>query len=135
MGYGVGIFTGYGAFVGCVKKSLRGKRNFKHIKIYRRGLGFARDSWVTDHNWSELDFMLHAMKPPDNVHFESDIDVEQCSAKDWTIPIKNHLKRTVVDMVPLVKKADAHAVSKFPLSLLNSADISNCWPKCPEDVE
>lgn len=112
-----------------------GKRNFKHIKVYRRGLGFARDSWITNHKWSELDFILHAMKHPDNVHFESEIDVEQCSVKEWRLPVKNSLKLSIKDMVPLMRKADLVSVRKTPQSLLNSADVSNCWPNCPEDVE
>ena len=122
----------YEIFKRCVKKQWGKQRLFKNIIIFRRGHDFARDGWLTKFAWSEVDFMLHAMKYQDDVLFTRKLSPEDCSTEDeWHLPLKSYFYIPNIDVMREIwLKTDIRENFAY-----DETDALKCWPNCPYNLE
>ena len=123
----------YFVWIRCIKENMAGKRVFEHIKVYQRAHSFVRDGWITNFKWSNFDFLLHAMKRQDDVLFTRKLSPRDCNNTGWDIPVKTEYFIKDIDMMRNVwRKADQRSIEfKFAVQ---KAEISNCWPYCPDNI-
>ncbi|XP_065644927.1 uncharacterized protein LOC136075496 isoform X2 [Hydra vulgaris] len=126
------IFASYDDFKKCVKQKWGKQRHFKKIIVYRRSQDFARDGWLTKFTWSDVDFMIHAMKYQDDVLFERKLSHLDCSTdNEWILPLKNSFYISNIEsMREIWLKTDI-----LETFLRDNFDNLNCWPNCPYNLE
>lgn len=108
--------------------------NKSRIMLYSRAQTFVRDGWTTGFKWAETDFMLHAMKGPDDVLFSRKLNRSDCSATVWNIPVvKSYYVDTLQKMKEVWRQVEkSHQVKYKQFALIE--DISSCWPDCTNVV-
>uniref|UniRef100_A0A914E5X3 Uncharacterized protein n=1 Tax=Acrobeloides nanus TaxID=290746 RepID=A0A914E5X3_9BILA len=152
--YDLNKASSYYGFVLCVRTVL-GSEYFwpGKIKIYRKGLGWARDGGhLTYDDWSEHDFMIHDWKGDDITKlaywhkpasllkewkspFLSMLNISECgkgySGWNWRIEKKKsveEIKKQLVESEKLFQDLFLKPHRFNPL--IDSARIDKCYPKC-----
>lgn len=101
----------------CCREALKIQTN-RSIYVYKKGMGWARDAWLTNSHWSlERDFMFHALKEKDRRNFTM-ADKRRLSNGDY-FPWINTL-RTPLDMEKCRKKS---VIWDHELDLIVPADV------------
>uniref|UniRef100_A0A914UR29 Uncharacterized protein n=1 Tax=Plectus sambesii TaxID=2011161 RepID=A0A914UR29_9BILA len=135
-------YDNYMAYVMCVKMALGATRIWPgKLRIYRRAHGFARDGFLTDNCWCDLDFMFHGHKQNTigqegwQSAFYKEFNESQCGAglTGW-----NWRKEKIVqqnDIQRMLKEIDISSGKNFPgkgrvIPWLTYTDVGNCWPHC-----
>ena len=120
----------YFKWVRCLITSLRSlKTGQKRLMLYSRAQAFVRDGWANKYHWSDVDFMLHAMKRADDVLFTRKLRPEDCESGMWFIPSRKEL---YVQSISTMKEKWSQFDKEWMINPRFALDIGigNCWPNC-----
>lgn len=124
----------YDQYVGCAKCAIAGRRNFTHIRILRRGQGFARDYREPENLVLETDFLLHSFKSDTNLYYSYKVQTTSCT-KIWEPPIHEFLiEHNLTIARNLIEYYDKLATIKHPFSV-GWPDVGHCWPNCEMELD
>ena len=121
----------YHNYVGCVKCALEGRWQFKHVRILRRGHGFARDPILGAILIPDHDLFIHGDKDNMTAFYKAPIDTNQCCKdRQWQLPIPEELfLHDAIDVRQQIIGVDQAIALELSMTV-GVADISSCWPHC-----
>ena len=120
----------YHDYIGCVKCALGYRWKFQHIKILRRGHGFARDAVLAPRLFVDHDLFISGSKDNMTEFYNARINTDECCHSLWELPIpKEFYMNNKTKAHHLMLKLDEAVARGLPTSI-GVPDVGHCWPNC-----
>jgi hypothetical protein len=121
----------YQGYIGCVKCALEGRWEFRHIRILRRGHGFARNAFLGRILLANHDLFIHGEKDNMSQFYTGPINTDQCcNDTEWKLPLREEMfLHNMTESRYRIAIEDEIMANENWMSI-GIPDVSHCWPHC-----
>ena len=121
----------YMKFVGCVRCALKGRWQFRHIRILRRGTAFSREPILGPYLIANYDFVIHGPKDNMTAFYKEYIDTHECRTNtSWQLPLRaENILYNMSEVRQRMAYIFNHTAIEYAFTI-GVPETAHCWPHC-----